>query len=288
MGRSMNDISLLFHCVLPENSPEPQTHSELFIPTSQYWKLFSELKQSGYTFALPQDARLIEGPVCSVTFDDGYANNRHFLPIAEHFKIPFVIFVNSLNIETGNPFLWDLWSHYKREQWPFLGLDYQKSYESLFDKASRQSFANENYRPFRTEELLELTKSPLVYLAPHTHSHQPVIEMSPEQIDREIDTNLGFLSQFKNVLTRDFALPCGFYDFSSKKHLLKRFDRIYTVDGARSSLDPQTIHRISLIREESAGPLLDQIKRGSRFTSFCKRKLVNLKYSIKASALFRA
>ena len=96
-------LCLCIHCIRRDGSPEPCAHRELFIGVPELEALFGALKNEGYRFALPGEAAEVSGPVCSVTFDDGYYNNRHFLETAERHNIPFILFFTSYEDPRGVP-----------------------------------------------------------------------------------------------------------------------------------------------------------------------------------------
>ena len=89
----MKNICLVIHCIRQKSSPEPQIHRELFISRSDIENLIINLKEEGYCFKLPGNIGQSDGPVCSLTFDDGYFNNQDFLEVAEKYNIPFILFL---------------------------------------------------------------------------------------------------------------------------------------------------------------------------------------------------
>ena len=136
--------------------------------------LFASLKNEGYRFVLPGEAAEKNGPVCSVTFDDGYYNNRHFLETAEKHNIPFILFVTSYNVMHRIPFMWDVWEATRTGRWPISSVSYKRLYESM-SPDERELLSNDTHRPFTPEELEAFAAHPLVRLAPHGHTHQPMV-----------------------------------------------------------------------------------------------------------------
>jgi peptidoglycan/xylan/chitin deacetylase (PgdA/CDA1 family) len=257
-------------------------HKELFVHLSDVEALVRNLKEEGYRFALPGDIRQSDGPVCSLTFDDGYFNNHSFLEVAEKYDIPFILFLTSYNVIHGLPFIWDIWEATRTEKWPISSADYRKLYESL-NRNERELLYNDSHRPFTQDELGTFAAHPLVHLAPHGHTHQPMVGKYLKRIDPEIDNNLTFLAKYGNTLKDDFSLPCGLYTGRSQKRLLTRFDRIYTIDGGGFSPDDRVINRISLINPDFGGPLREQIKQSFGLKRRLLRKALNIRYS---SSLF--
>jgi peptidoglycan/xylan/chitin deacetylase (PgdA/CDA1 family) len=273
-----DNLCLCLHCIRSERDPEPRAHRELFIEQGGLQALFTSLKSEGYRFALPGDAGDGGGPVCCVTFDDGYFNNRHFLETAERFGIPFIMFLNSYNVVHQVPFIWDIWEATRTEPWPVSSVSYLRLYESL-TADEKALLATDTHRPFTPEELAAFTAHPLVHLAPHGHTHQPLVGLYTGQTDGELDANLAFLENYKGVFREDFSLPCGLYTRKLIRTLLGRFTRIYTIDGGGFSTRDRVIHRISLIHPDYGGPLREQIRASFGAKTRLMRKAQNLRYS---------
>jgi len=270
------------HCIRDKSAPEPIAHRELFIHISEVETLIRNLKQEGYRFALPGDIGQSDGLVCSLTFDDGYFNNRYFLEVAEKYGVPFILFLTSYNVIHQIPFIWDIWEATRTEKWRTSSADYRNLYENL-NPNEKNLLNNDSHRPFTQEELDAFAAHPFVYLAPHGHTHQPMVGNYLEVMDAEIDNNLDFLSRYANILKKDFSLPCGLYTGRVKKRLLAHFERIYTIDGGDFLPGDRVIHRISLINPDFGGPLMEQIKRSFGIKSRLLRKAINIRYS---SSLF--
>jgi hypothetical protein len=278
----MKNLCLVIHCISNKISPAPQVHPELFIPLADVQELLIYLKAEGYCFKLPGDIGRSDGPVCSLTFDDGYFNNSYFLESAEKYGIPFILFLTSYNVIHQVPFIWDIWDATRTEKWPISSANYRKLYENLgHDEGDLLS--KDSHRPFTRKELDSFAAHPLVYLAPHGHTHQPVVGKYIGSMNTEVDKNLAFLSRYGNTLKEDFSLPCGLGMESVRNKLLTRFERIYTIDGGGFLPGDRVINRISLINPDFGGPLREQIKRSFGIKSRLLRKAINIRYS---SSLF--
>jgi hypothetical protein len=278
----MKNLCLVIHCILDKRSPAPQVHPELFIPLADVQELLICLKAEGYCFKLPGNIGRSDGPVCSLTFDDGYFNNSYFLEVAQKYDIPFILFLTSYNVIHQVSFIWDIWKATRAEKWPISSADYSKLYENL-NRNERDLLSQDNHRPFTQDELDAFADHPLVYLAPHGHTHQPVVGEYIGSMNTEVDKNLAFLSRYRNTLEEDFSLPCGLGMESVRNKLLTRFERIYTIDGGDFLPGDRVIHRISLINPYFGGPLREQIRRSFGIKSRLLRKAVNIRYS---SSLF--
>ena len=164
------------------------------------------------------------------TFDDDYFNNSYFLEVAEQHQIPFILFLSSYNVVHRVPFIWDIWQATCSKRWSISSADYRKLYENL-GRHEKDLLNNENHRPFNFDELKAFASHPLVHLAPHGHTHQPMVGRYRQKMEDELEENLSFLRPFQGTLLEDFSIPCGFYTSHLKRRLLQRFQRIYTIDG---------------------------------------------------------
>ena len=160
------NICLCLHCIKGDSMPEPQVHRELFIGLAELEDLILSLKAEGYRFTLPGDAGKENGPVCSVTFDDGYFNSTLFVETAEKHAIPFILFISSYNVIHRIPFIWDIWEASRTEKWPVSSVDYGKLYQCL-SSSEKILLDNGTHRPLTAEEMDVLSAHPLVHFAPH-------------------------------------------------------------------------------------------------------------------------
>jgi peptidoglycan/xylan/chitin deacetylase (PgdA/CDA1 family) len=272
------NLCLCLHCIKGESMTEPRAHRELFIGQKDLQALFAFLKSEGYRFTLPADAGSGEAPACCVTFDDGYFNNRYFLETAERFGIPFILFLNSYNVVHQVPFIWDIWEATRTQPWPVSSVSYRRLYESLTPD-EKTLLATDTHRPFTPEELQAFAAHPLVHLAPHGHTHQPLVGRYLEKAGVELGENLAFLERYPRVLREEFSLPCGLYTRKLTRVLLARFTRIYTIDGGGFSPRDRVINRISLINPDVGGPLRGQIQQAFSIKARLLRKAINIRYS---------
>ena len=157
-------------------------------------------------------------------------------------------------------------------------LNYRELYEKL-SPGEIDLLKNENHRPFTMEELQAFALHPLAYLAPHTHTHQPIVGKYITNMDSELQENISFLNSFSSSLVDDFSLPCGLYTPSTEKILLERFQRIYTIDGGGFSPSDRVISRISLISPDMGGDLMAQIEKSFQWRPRLLRKIMNIRYS---------
>ncbi len=226
----------------------------------------------GYIFKLPHQISSKQSNFCSVTFDDGYANNRFFIDIADKFNIPFIVFLSSYNIIDQVPFLWDLHQKHKLVPPNETGLSYKELYAKI-DSKSKDVLMNEAHRPLTLAELTLMAKNKWAHFGLHTHHHQPLTQKFLDLIPQEIEQNIDFLSQFEKSLLKDFSLPCGMFSKAIIKKMLNFFDRIYTIEGGYFIPGSKIIHRISLVNPEVGGSLIEQIERSFKIKNKIKNKI---------------
>jgi len=279
-GNLTMNLCLLAHCLSVPTSTPPLTHPELFIPLGDVEELLEQLAAEQFEFCLPGSESPASRKTCSFTFDDGYANNLHFLPLAEKFQLPFVLFLSSINIAEQLPFLWDIES-LTRSQWRFWEEDYRSAYRSVDAGAKEKLLQDENHRPLTLAEMQTLSENCWAHFGLHTHSHQPLVGRFLAQAALEITENSRFLAKYPRVLNRDLALPCGFYTHWTAKYLLKNLvDRVYTVDGGATRPGSPFIHRVTLVNPTIGGDLRSQISNSFSRGVKLRRKMVNLRYSL--------
>lgn len=271
-------LCLLAHSISAASSSPPLTHPELFIPLACLDELLEQLAGEQFHFCLPGNAASEARKTCSFTFDDGYANNMLFLPLADKYKLPFMLFLSSINITEQLPFLWDIASLTQGNKIRLVD-DYRSAYAGLDPSVIQRLLHDENHRPFTLAELHEFTASRWTHLALHTHSHQVLVGRFLAQAAMELEENSRFISQFPRSLMRDLALPCGLHTVGSVNQLLKLVDRVYTIEGGGVGQNPSIIHRVSLTNPQIGGSLMSQIEKSFSWRTKLRRKVVNFRYS---------
>lgn len=259
-------IVLTFHCLRQNHSQQPPFHPELHIPVSEIEELILQLRERKYRFCWPSDvlsSSRADERTCSITFDDGYANNLLFLPIAEKYRVPFTVFVASFNIANQKPFVWD-YKACTAEPWSFD----RDSYADLYGKMTQDAIdplMTDTYRPLRIAELQRLAASPLVRIGLHTDIHQPFVSDSVTFFEEEISRNIQLLTNWlpgEQPSTQDFAFPNGLYSGTAMTWARSRFERVYTIDPYPLAGASKVIGRISIVSIPGRRTLMEQIERG--------------------------
>ena len=270
MFERKNHLSLAFHCLLADDEPLPTVNENLFITVSEMENLILDLRKQGYTFDLYSRVKDPNKKTCSITFDDGYFNNTLFVPLAEKYKIPFVIFVSAYNILNQSFYLWDMME--PGEEWSWKGGCYSKAYRSLSRPSPFYGNIRKYYRPLTKEELVELSRNEWVHFGNHTYSHTPFSRSYSENLQMELSACDALMAGFQRYLKGELALPCGLLSQVHKGKLLEKFDHIYTISGGLNSPGQKIVDRISLESPQTMGPMMDQIEKSCRLLIRTKRR----------------
>lgn len=175
-----------------------------------------------------------------VTFDDGYADNlTNALPLLEKYNVPATVFVTTSNIGTQNEFWWDRLSFdytqlpktfllpehnekVNKKQWTYLRISEILKSKTAADKTNwLEDFEKINnlvfkprpeYRSLSVDELIQLSKHPLITIGVHTENHYPLGELSFEKQKSEIETNIDKLKALGVSDCKYIAFPHGSYN----------------------------------------------------------------------------
>ena len=155
-------------------------------------------------------------PSVVITFDDGYADNFYFaLPILEKYHVPATFFISTGNLDSEREFWWDElerilyggWERHEQLSWqdsilelnsisetqeacrkihPSLRWATPEMRDEILKKISSElhdsSMPRKYNRSLRSEEILQMSKSPFVTIGGHTVTHSALsCESSSEQ-----------------------------------------------------------------------------------------------------------
>jgi peptidoglycan/xylan/chitin deacetylase (PgdA/CDA1 family) len=134
-----------------------------------------------------------------ITFDDGYFNNTHALPLLNEYNVPALFFISTYYIMNQEGFWWDVLYRASKLNSKF---DYSLDEKEKIQRKSFEEikiFAREELnikdfkpvsdidRPFKVDELKSFAKEKNVFLGNHTHSHLNVASQSIERIKEDIN-----------------------------------------------------------------------------------------------------
>jgi len=249
------NICLLFHCLCESYEHLPQHGQELFASITDVHTMIEDLSRRGYKFGTMDDST---SQTVSITFDDGYHNNLLFDPLAHFYGIPYVIFTSAYYNLTGDPYPWFYTN----------GLGYSDVHSfNFYDQyqeirqVQNGTPTDELIRPLTLAELDNLRKSSLAEVGCHGYYHQPLSRSYEKYLHQELEQALGCLKEALNIRPRYFSLANGMYTKWVMRQLLNTFERVFTIEGRPYHQNDRTIHRITLLNPNIAGPLIQQIDR---------------------------
>lgn len=160
-----------------------------------------------------------------ITFDDGYYNNRHVLPILKQYEIPAIFFISTDYIKNNRSFWWDVLyrnnlklgisTEAALKEINFLTTSWtiEKIEAYITDKFGKNAFnpIGDIDRPFTPRELNDFAKEKFVFLGNHTSEHAYLANCSEEKIKSTIINAQNELYNITGLLPRFISYPHGAY-----------------------------------------------------------------------------
>lgn len=181
----------------------------------------------GYTFVSPLDilkGLKSEGRYVLLTFDDGYANNMHVLPVLKEYKTPAVFFVSTEHVKQNKCFWWDVFyrENLKRgvsdktiikKIMKFESMKNEDIENELIKMFSKESFVptSDIDRPLTPSELKNFSSEPFVHIGNHTSDHAILINYSPEEIRSQILLAQNTIEDITGKAPQIISYPNGNY-----------------------------------------------------------------------------
>jgi peptidoglycan/xylan/chitin deacetylase (PgdA/CDA1 family) len=239
---------MLYHRI---NDYTGQNLSYLTVSNSnfeQHLKFFASKYQ---VLRIDEDWSNLEKKGVVITFDDGYADNLiNALPLLEKYNIPAAVFVTTLNVGTTNEFWWDrlsfdytflpetFWLPENKQsvskmQWSNFRISEELKKRSNPEKLKwLEKFETINnikftprpqYRSLSIEELIQLSKHPLITIGVHTENHYTLGDLTFDEQKIEIETNINKLKELGVSDCKYIAFPHGSYN-SETFRIMKLLD----------------------------------------------------------------
>lgn len=221
-------IIFLFHALFRDGN---ECRSNIIQPlqgvTLGHFRQFVEYYlDHNYKFVSPDD--ILNGldndkNYALITFDDGYYNNQHALPILKQHKIPALFFISTDYVKHNKSFLWDILHREKVK----LGMSPQATSEEISlltssrandeiekyitDEFSKEALApiGDIDRPFTPRELRDFAKEEFVFLGNHTDKHVYLTNCPPDEIRSAILTAQNDLYDITGTVPRYISYPHG-------------------------------------------------------------------------------
>lgn len=260
----------------------PKAGRDLFVSLEDMADMIEELLRRGYRFSDIEDK---SHKTITVTFDDGYHNNLLFKELAQHYNIPYLIFIPSYYTKSGHSFPW-----MEVDGPTYSGMhdfDYYYHFSGREKASDLSARPLDEHRPMNFQELNELLKDGLSEIGCHGYYHQPLSKSYQHRLESERDLGFKVLHENLNITPRYFALANGMYTPLVLNGLLDIFERVMTIDGKPYKPHHRVIHRISLINPQLGGHLIKQIDKNLHPARQLKRSIRVLR-RMRAVATVRA
>lgn len=197
-------LTFLFHAIA-RNEKEIQSNvvnPNMVLTIDHFRQFLKYYLDHGYMFISPNDilkGLSSERKYVLITFDDGYYNNKHVLPILKEYQVPAVFFVSTNHVKFNKSFWWDVLYRerikrgsslrdIKNEQQQLK----KKTHEEI-DKYLKKMFGEKAFkpvgdfdRPFTPSELNKLSKERYVFIGNHTSDHAILINYPRNGIKSQI------------------------------------------------------------------------------------------------------
>jgi len=204
-GEKKSLIIFLFHVIFRD---ERESRSHAVQPAQgmnlrHFSQLIEYYQGHHYHFISPDD--ILNGLDSNknhalITFDDGYYNNRHVLPILKQHKIPALFFISTDYVKNNKAFWWDVLYREKIKRgmssqeiseeitswtWSKTNEEIQRYITDEFGKETLVPIGDID-RPFSPLELRDFSKEGFVFLGNHTSQHPYLPNCSPDEISSTI------------------------------------------------------------------------------------------------------
>jgi peptidoglycan/xylan/chitin deacetylase (PgdA/CDA1 family) len=217
----------LFH-LLFKNSEEKNKKAvdpTLGITVDCFRQIVKHFLDNSYKFVSPDD--ILKGlsekeKYVMITFDDGYYNNIHALPILNEYHIPGVFFVTTDNVENNKCFWWDvIYRERIKMKQPIKKINHEiqqlksKKHDDiekyLIDLFGKTAFVpkGEVDRPFNPSELKEFSRNKYVFIGNHTKNHAILTNYSSKEIKHQLLESQKALQDLTGKTPNIIAYPNG-------------------------------------------------------------------------------
>ena len=176
---------------------------------------------------------LPKGRKAWLTFDDGWKSFKTFLPIFEKLNIPVTLFIAPYETRRGQvwtnsvrPYGADIHSMYK--------MDAKKRYEICDEILSR---VGNTRRLLTEEEVIMLSRHPLITIENHTMTHLSCANHSKETITSEIKEAAEVIEKWTGRKTRLCCYPFGFRTEATDRAVIESGHIPVTCDAGEMEVD---------------------------------------------------
>lgn len=210
-------LVLLYHKVL-----DLGFSSSLSVPKEIYLQHLIYYKNNYRIFKSIEEWKNNGGSGVLITFDDGYYNNlSNVLPLHERLDIPLTIFTTTFYLYNRSYFWWDMAAQLPAEVTiqdqrcntinHLMHVNPIEEKHRFISEHTQDSAMNlpEELRPLSAEELIKLSKHPLVTIGSHTVSHPRLSTLDYEYQMLELQHSKKTLEALLHIPISLFSYPHG-------------------------------------------------------------------------------
>jgi peptidoglycan/xylan/chitin deacetylase (PgdA/CDA1 family) len=223
-------LSFLFHSLFRDEREIAQNVINPLERTTvdQFRRFVEYYLHHGYRFVSP--AEVIagldpHGKYALITFDDGYRNNVHALPILEEYRVPAVFFISAEHVRQNKCFWWDVFYRERLAQGASDRQVYRETVElktlhtEEIERRLVERFGPDALkprcdidRPFTPHELRQFAASPYVHLGNHTANHAILTNYSLDEVRDQVRRGQESIREMTGVTPTAIAYPNGAHD----------------------------------------------------------------------------
>jgi len=191
--------------------------------------------------AMARRGDVTSGRLVVLTFDDGFVDTFTVaFPLLKRHGLPFVIYVSTESIESGNPLR-----------------------------------GEEGSSPLSWAQLEEMLGSGLMTVGAHTHTHPDLRSLNATEVAMELNTSDDLIRSQLGVAPLHFAYPYGFWSPQADGPVRERYDT--AVVGAspryRSISDPHILHRYPIQGSDGFLFFRARVRGGLRAEEVLRRRI---------------
>ena len=175
-----------------------------------------------------------------LTFDDGYADFYRFgFPLLLAHKLPFVLYLTTEPIETGQPF------------------------------GPREAV------PLNWDQVGDMAASSLMTIGGHTHRHPDLRFMGPDEVSVELSTSDDLIARRVGHAPLHFAYPYGYWSQAADAAVRERYASATLGGGPpiTAATDPLMLHRLPIQLSDGDFFFRRKLLKGLRLEETARRML---------------
>ena len=226
-------LTFLFHGLfrdrseIEQNLIDPQQEFTL----EDFRQFVDYFLTAGYRFVSPDDVLAGLDPDqrhVMATFDDGYFNNTHALPILTEYAVPAVFFISTAHIREDRCFWWDVlyrervkrgvpFDRIMKERRDLVSMKHGEIESVLTREFGRNALepVGDIDRPMTPSELSDFSQSEYVALGNHTRNHVHLSSCSTEELRTQIGGAQQDLLDMTGRSPSIISYPSGFWSDES-------------------------------------------------------------------------